>query len=421
MDRGPLRANRDFRLLWVGQALSTLGGNISGVAFPLLVLATTGSPAKAGLVGLAANAPFVLLQLPAGAYVDRWNRRAVVLWTDAGRAVALGSLAVAVAVSQLTFVHIVVVAAVEGSLFVLFRLAEAAALRQVVPEEDQLGDAIALNQARAYGTSLAGEPLGGFLFGVRPMLPFAADAVSYLASLVTVAAIRTPLPAPARTAPRHLGREIREGLATAWSNKFLRTTALLTTGSDFVINGMFLILIVIATAHGATPAAVGIMLAIGGVGGLLGALAAPRLARRFGSLHLTIAGVVWVGVPSVALTAVTSNPIVLGLLLGAVLSVWPLYNAVVVSRWMLQVPDRLMGRVQSAVALIGWAPVPLAPLLGGLLIEQIGETRTVLMFAAIMGIIAIAATVNRTIRAESARPSTTAGATNELPHERIND
>ena len=190
----PLRANRDFRLLWVGQTLSTLGGRISGVAFPLLVLATTGSPTKAGLAGLVANAPFVLLQLPAGAYVDRWNRRAVMPWADVGRAAAIGSLAMAIAFDRLTYPHILVVATVEGSLFVVFRLAEAAALRQVVPKESQLADAIALNQARVYGTSLAGEPLGGLLFGVRTMLPFAADAVSYLASLVTIAAIRTPLP-----------------------------------------------------------------------------------------------------------------------------------------------------------------------------------------------------------------------------------
>jgi len=117
--------------------------------------------------------------------------------------------------------------------------------------------------------------------------------LSYLASLVTIAAIRTPLPAPPRPAVRHLGREIREGLSTAWSNRFLRTTTLLTTGSDFVINGMFLILIliVIATEHGSSPTQVGVMLALGGAGGMLGAFAEPTLARRVRSLRLIVAGV----------------------------------------------------------------------------------------------------------------------------------
>ena len=275
------------------QSLSDLGGQMSSVAFPLLVLATTGSPAKAGLIALAANAPFVLLQLPAGAYVDRWNRRAVMLGADVGRGLALASIAVAAGLGRLTFAHIAVVAAVEGSLFVLFRLAEGAALRHVVADEAQLGDAIALNQARGYGTSLAGQPLGGALFGVRALLPFAADALSYLASLITVAAIRTPLPAPPPTAKRRLGREIAaEGLAVAWSNRFLRATALLSTGSDFVINGLFLILIVIATGHGASATQVGLMLGLGSAGGMLGALAAPALSRRVRSLRLVVTGAV---------------------------------------------------------------------------------------------------------------------------------
>ncbi|HZM76874.1 MAG TPA: MFS transporter [Candidatus Limnocylindrales bacterium] len=403
----PLRANRDFRLLWIGQSLSSLGGQMSAVAFPLLVLATTGSPAKAGLVALAGNAPFVLLQLPAGAYVDRWNRRAVMLGADIGRAIALGSIAVAITLNGLTFVHTMAVATVEGSLFVMFRLAEGAALRQVVPNETQLGDAIALNQARSYGTSLAGQPLGGLLYGVKALLPFAADAVSYLASLATIAAIRTPLQAPPRTAKRHLCREIREGLSTAWRNRFLRATTLLTTGSDFVINGLFLILIVIATQHGSSATEVGIMLALGGAGGMLGALAAPALTRRIRSMRLVVAGAVWFGVPLVALAATTANPILLGLLLGLILSAWPLYNAVVVSRWMQQVPDALMGRVQAAVALIGWAPVPLSPLLAGLLVEWVGTTWTVLTFATIMLTIAIAATLNQTVRTEQSQHSET--------------
>jgi MFS family permease len=401
MGRPSLRTNRDFSLLWIGQTLSTLGGRASSIAFPLLVLATTGSPSKTGLVALVANAPFVLLQLPAGAYVDRWNRRAVMLWADAGRALVIGSLAVALVLDRLTFAHILVVAAVEGSLFVAFRLAEAAALKQVVPDPAQLSDAIALNQARVYGTSLAGEPLGGFLFGLRPVLPFVADALSYVASLATILAIRTPLPAPARTAPRHIGREILEGLAVAWSNRFLRTTTLLTMGSDFVINGLFLIVIVIATAGGASPTEVGIMLAIGSAGGVFGSLTAPLLRRRIRSLRIVIAGVVWAGVPAIALVASTADPFLLGALLGVTLSLWPLYNAVVVSRWMTQIPDRLMGRVQSAVALFGWAPVPLAPFIGGVMIERVGATWTVLAFTGIMLIVAIAASVNRTIAAES--------------------
>ena len=402
----PLRHNRDFQLLWMGQLLSLLGSQISSVAYPLLVLTLTGSPAQAGLVGLVGNAPFVLLQLPAGAYVDRWNRRAVMIVCDCGRALALGSIAVAAATGQLSYTQILLVAGVEGSLFVPFRLAETAALRRVVPAQDQLSDAIAANQGRTYGTSLAGGPIGGLLFGVRLLLPFAADAVSYLASLGTILAIRTPLSAPTQTQQRHLWREIREGLGTAWRHRFLRTTSLLTTGSDFVINGLFLIDVVVATQHGASATQVGLMLALGGAGGMLGSFAAPLLRRRIHSVRLIITVTLWSSVPLLGLTAVTTNALVLGALLGLILFAWPLYNAVVVSRWMVEIPDEQMGRVQGAVALLGWAPVPFAPLLGGILIERIGSTKTVIAYAVLMVAVAVAATLARSIRnVSTAKPT----------------
>ena len=90
----PLRRNRDFVLLWSGQVVSTLGSEVSGLAFPLLVLSLTGSPAQAGVVGFARALPYLLVYLPAGALVDRWNRKRVMLISDAGRALALGSLAI---------------------------------------------------------------------------------------------------------------------------------------------------------------------------------------------------------------------------------------------------------------------------------------------------------------------------------------
>src|SRR5207253_1248078 len=171
----PLRRNRDFVLLWTGQVVSTLGTRVTGVAYPLLVLALTHSPAKAGIVGFAQTLPYMLFYLPAGALVDRWNRKRVMLIADAGRAFALGSIAIVLAVGSPPLAQIIAVAFVEGSLFVFFYLSESAALPQIVPKE-QLATAVAQNQARVQGADLAGQPLGGALFGVSRLLPFAADA-----------------------------------------------------------------------------------------------------------------------------------------------------------------------------------------------------------------------------------------------------
>src|SRR5437588_12966354 len=111
----PLWRNRDFILLWSGQVVSTVGTRVTGVAFPLLVLAQTHSPAKAGLVGFAQTLPYMIFYLPAGALVDRWDRKRVMLAADAGRAVALGSLAAAITAHALTFGQVGAVAFVEGS------------------------------------------------------------------------------------------------------------------------------------------------------------------------------------------------------------------------------------------------------------------------------------------------------------------
>ena len=202
----PLWRNRDFTLLWSGQVVSTIGTRVSSLAFPLLVLALTHSPAKAGLVGFAQTLPFLLFYLPAGALVDRWNRKRVMLVADAGRALALGSLALALALDRLTLVQIAVVAFIEGSLFVFFQLSEGAALPHVVPKE-QLPAALAQNQARDQGADLAGQPLGGFLFGIGHLVPFVFDAVSYAVSFVRLLFVR---PTSRRSGFTHRGTSWRK-------------------------------------------------------------------------------------------------------------------------------------------------------------------------------------------------------------------
>src|SRR5262245_39702938 len=105
----PLRRNRDFQLLWIGSAVSAVGSRVSSVAYPLLVLALTGSAADAGLVGFTATVPYLLFQLPAGALVDRWNRRWVMIACDIGRGLALASIAVAFYLDALTLWLIMIV------------------------------------------------------------------------------------------------------------------------------------------------------------------------------------------------------------------------------------------------------------------------------------------------------------------------
>src|ERR1700722_7458639 len=160
-------------------------------------------PAQAGLVAAAQTAPFLIWFLPAGALVDRCPRKWIMLVANAGRAVALASVAVAVLLGRIVIGYLIAVAFAEGTLYVFFLLAETAAVPYVVPRP-QLPAAVVQNQARDQGAGLIGQPLGGFLFGLGHAMPFAVDAVSYLVGVAMTAPIRRTLEEERSPERRHL-------------------------------------------------------------------------------------------------------------------------------------------------------------------------------------------------------------------------
>src|SRR5437879_12574617 len=180
----------------------------------------TGSPATAGLVGFIATVPYILFQLPAGGVRDRVNRRRLMIACDIMRLVALGSIPLAAWLGRLTIVQVAIVAFIEGTMFVFFRLGEVAAIRIVVPPE-QHSAALAQNEARLRAATLLGNQLGGFLFDAGRTVPFLADAVTYVASLVTLLLLRAPLEEPRTDAHRKLRAEIQEGIRWRWGQHYI--------------------------------------------------------------------------------------------------------------------------------------------------------------------------------------------------------
>lgn len=216
-----LRRNRDFTLLWVGHTISVLGSQISSTAYPLLVLAMTGSPATAGVVLFLAWLPYPLFALPGGWLVDNVDRKALMLAAEVGRGLALVSIVVALWLDELTVAQIAVVAFVEGTLFVIADLAEIPAVRNVVHPK-QMTTAMSAIQARSHAALLAGRPLGGVLFDLGRALPFLADVVSYLFSAVTVVLLRSQLQGAREEARRRPVAEIVDGVVWLWRQPFLR-------------------------------------------------------------------------------------------------------------------------------------------------------------------------------------------------------
>jgi MFS family permease len=392
----PLRQNADFRRLWVGEAASTFGTRLSAVAYPLLVLALTGSAGKAGIVGFLRTLPYFALALPVGAFADRHDRRRLVLAADAAGFVAIGSLAVAAAAGSLTFAQIAVVAFVEGSAGLVVRTAQTAALPRLVPPE-QLPEAVAVNTAREGGAALAGPPIGGILFGLGHALPFAVDAATYLVSAFAAGTIGRPLQGERAESRERLVREVLTGLAWVWREAFLRTSVLLVAGSNLATNAVSLTLVLVAKDQGASGAVVGVMLGIAAAGSLLGAFAAPRL-QRVVSRRAIVVGFSWLGVAVLAALILTPPPLALGALFGVWLFFGPLWDALVVGYRLALVPDELQGRVESAGILIAFGGAALGPLVAGAAFTVLGGAGTFAALAAWMLALALLGSFSRALR-----------------------
>jgi MFS family permease len=387
-------------LLWSGQTISSTGTQVSQLAFPLLILAVTHSPEQAGFAGALRALPYLLFSLPAGALIDRWDRKRTMILCDTGRAISMASIVVALLLGHLTVLQIYLVSTVEGTLFVFFNIAEVACLPRVVTKE-QLPAATAQNQATDGITSLLGPSLGGALYAAGRLLPFLADAISYAASVVSLFFIKARFQKERIAARRALWVEIQEGLTWLWHQRLIRFIAILTGGYNFIFAGFTLIVIVLAQNQHASSVIIGLIFAIGGVGGILGAIIAPSIQRRF-SFAQVIIGTTWISTLLLPCFVIAPNAVVLGVVVALTLSTGPIYNVVQFSYRMAIIPDELQGRVNSMFRLLAFGGQPLGLALTGILIQHFGVVVTVLACAIGMIGFAVAATVNPHVR--GARP-----------------
>ena len=368
--------NRDYLLLWGGQLVSTVGSGISQIAYPLLALAITHSPAQAGLVGAVSAISYILFVLPAGALLDRWDRRRVMVYCDVGRALCLVSIPVAYVFGYLTIVQICIVAFVSGSLGVFFDIAELACLPQVVTKE-QLPEALGRWQASAGIMNLIGPPLGGILFSLRTFLPFLFDAISYTASVCSLIFIRVPFQEEREVRPRNLRGEILEGVLWLWQQPLLRAMALLTSANVFFGAGSTLIGIVIAQSYHASDAVIGLIFSAAGLGGILGSSLAGRVLQRF-SFAQVVLSVLWLYALLWSPMLLLPSPFWLGVISFLLAFIGPFYSIAFVSRRLAMAPDALQSRVNSSSRLISLGSSPIGQAFVGLLL-QYSDTRTAIL------------------------------------------
>ncbi|MER5969753.1 MFS transporter [Streptomyces sp. NPDC002055] len=377
---GPLRM-RDFRLLLAGATAGQVGAQVTLVALPLVaVLELHASAFQVGLLTAAETAAFLLVGLPAGAWVDRMRKLPLLIRADVVRAVAMAGIPVAAALDVLTMAQLYVVALITGVATVFFDVAHQSYLPRLLPQEQLVAGNGALETVRS-SAQIAGPGLGGGLVQlVGAHLAIVADAVGYAVSALFLLGIRRPEPAPEPAPDASLRREIGEGLRFVLGRPLLRVIAATTgLGNFFTALLMAVQTVFLVRVLGLSPAAIGLMLSAAAVGGLAGALAAGPLARALGQARIIwlsslVTGpfaLLWPLAGSgaaAALFAVGSGVVFFGAVV---------YNVAQVSFRQTLCPPRLLGRMNATMRFLVWGTLPLGALVGGAVADAAGPRAAV--------------------------------------------
>jgi len=388
----PLRRNRDFLLFQAGSLLSTFGSGISGIAYPLLTLTLTHSAAKTGYVGAVEFLPLVILSAPAGVAADRFDRRRLMIASDAAGAIALAVLGTAVLTGHATFWLVVVVAFVDTSAAVLYRSGSSGAIKAVVPTP-QLADASSVAMARASTVRLVAPPIGGALYDLSRGIPFLVDAVSYAFSTAALLLMKTPFQEEREPGTR---TPFREGLAYFWSIPFLRATTGMIAASNLVAVGAPIALIILAHRQGLSALAIGGFIAIQGVMLLAGSALSPVLRRRF-PMRAILLSEFWMALVYVAFI-VYPSVWVLAVCVSLHAFWFPNTDSAIQAYSYMLIPDRLLGRAMAAASTLRAASAPLGPLLAGLLLAHTSPQAAIAVLAAPVVLAAVLGTFSDAIR-----------------------
>ncbi|MEO9138840.1 MAG: MFS transporter, partial [Jatrophihabitans sp.] len=356
--RGGLWHHHDFRRLWIGETVSQFGTFVSQIALPLVaILVLHASTFEVSLLAVFESLAFLLVGLPAGAWVDRMRYRWVLVVNDLIRAVALASVPIAQAFGVLTIGQLYVVALLVSVSTVFFDVAYQSYLPELVPRAD-LVEGNSKLQASESVAQVAAPSLGGLMIQVLTA-PYAVliDALSFLWSAIWVASIKTRVPKPARKPDRHLGREIAEGLRFVLSNRMLRAIAVCTGSGNLFTSMTFSVLyVLLARELHLAPAAIGGLAALPAIGGLIGSLTAARITRRIGQGPTIWVTALIFGVPMFIYPFLERNW-TLGLLAVGSILFWAagvVYNITQVSFRQGLCPPHLLGRMNATIRFMVW-------------------------------------------------------------------
>lgn len=389
--------NSAFRRVWGAATISIFGSLVTRLALPFAAILVLGSGAiEVALLRAVELVAALVFGLVAGAWVDRLRRRPVLIWADLGRAILLASIPLAFALGILAFWQLLVVSALTAILTTFFDSADTAYLPTIVGR-DQLVGANAALSASGSVSEFAAFGITGFLVQLLTApIAIAIDSVTYVVSAMLLATIRTPEPPP----PPHADREpvlaeIREGLRLVVHDPVLRAFAIaqMSLAAMFGVFGAVWFLFVLEDLK-IGAAVLGVIAAVGGVSGFVGALVASRATRRWGigpvaiaAMLLTALGNAFIPIAPAALPLVAIGCLVMAQIVGD--SAATVYDITEVSVRQTLVHDRALGRVTSTFHVVGVLAQLTATLVAGVLGEAIG-VRTTAWLAPVGGVVGAA-------------------------------
>ncbi|MFI6339013.1 MFS transporter [Streptomyces sp. NPDC050535] len=399
-----LSRNRDFRLLWIGQALSDFGSSMTYVVLPLVLLAAGYSTTVAATIGTVSLVVGLATRIPAGYLSDRYDQRALMLGCDMVRLLAVGTVAVYVLLRPVPIVLALVMVIVSDAALEVFRPAQNKVVRRIVPTE-QLGAAVSLNQARAYGADIAAPAAAGLLLALGPSVPLAVDALTFGCSALCVAAAvrarragggsvsagasrgKEARAGGARSAGARFTTEFTAGWRYLLRDRFMRWSAVYFAGLNLAFSALAFALILGVGSRPDGAVMVGAAMSAAAVVGLTGSVLTPFVQRRV-SLRATLGAAPAAGAALLAVAWISGSLVAFVAGFCALCLLTPVVSARFSTIMAVTVPEEIYGRVSSTSSLVAQILQPCGPLAAGLLLAHLSLSTTAAVLATGLALLA---------------------------------
>lgn len=373
-----LARSGNFRWFWAGQGVSQFGAQFTELALPVVAVTMLGADEwEMGLLAAASTAAFLVLGLPAGAWVDRMRKRRVLIAADLARVLLLATVPILALAGVLELWHVITVAAAMGVATLFFDVSYQSYIPLLV-EDRQIGEANSKLEATAQVANIAGPGIaGGLLSLISAPAVLLLTAGTYLASALSLGRVRDTEAPPDRASRQPLFREIGEGVSFVWHQPLIRRITATTSITNLFSGIAFTLLPLLVLRDLALgPAVLGVMFSFGAVGGLLAAILTPRFTKLFGegtslSISSIAFGVTLLPLPlALVLPELALILLPLGNFLVAFFVV--LYNITQVTLRQRLCPPRLLGRMNASIRFVVWGVIPFGSLLAGWLGTTLG-------------------------------------------------